>query len=235
MNIAVFYHCLFVGGPKKTFLPLAFCIVTDQMQQLRLSGLLNRADYFYVGINGGPESIEYARITIPRKAEIQFHGTQCHTENRTLLALEQHVKQNPDDLILYFHSKGATKTARQDSEHAGQWRDCMMRNLVMNWQRCVADLKHFESVGCHWLTKQGSDKSQSLWGGNFWWARASFLQTLPPLCDRTRIIISGLDALESRYEAEVWIGNGKRLPTVRDYHPVNPAFRGACSNYESRN
>jgi hypothetical protein len=76
-----------------------------------------------------------------------------------------------------------------------------------------------ESVGCHWLTGKSADHNQNLWGGNFFWAKASFLRTLPSIYERGIIKVSGIKSIESRYEAEVWIGNGARLPIVKDYHP----------------
>jgi hypothetical protein len=103
----------------------------------------------------------------------------------------------------------------------------MMRNLIWGWKQCVFDLDRYESVGCHWLTNQSQDFNQNLWAGNFWWAQASFLATLPSIYKRTRIEVSGIDSLESRFEAEVWIGNGPKLPKVKDYHRQHP-MKGMC-------
>lgn len=69
------------------------------------------------------------------------------------------------------------------------------------------------------MTGTDTPPGQSIWAGNFWWAKSDFLRTLPSIMNRERIKISGLGAAESRFESEVWIGNGPRLPRVRDYHP----------------
>lgn len=227
--IAIFYHCLLVGGTPPDLLPNAFCVVDEQMQQLMRSGLLNVAERFVVGINGGKESDNYANMVIPPKAKRVSHGLQSRSENLTIVEVENWVRDHPDWYVLYFHSKGATKTDPCFIEHGTKWRQCMMRSCITNWRQCVADLdRGFESVGCHWLTKMGSDQSQNYWAGTFFWAKSNFLRTIPSIYTRARIKMSGISSLESRFEAEAWIGTGPRLPMVRDYHPVNPSVRGSC-------
>ena len=226
-QIAIFYHCLLAIGDPPDLLPGAFSVVDEQMDWLKKSGLLNYTSKFVVGINGGEESNDLANLVIPAQAERVMHGLSSRSENLTILEIEKWVKDHPNWNVLYFHSKGATQNPNDILRIS--WRSCMMRNLVINWRRCVSDLDlGYDSVGCHWLKKMGSDHSQNYWAGNFWWAKSNFLQTLPPMSDRIRIKMSGISSLESRYESEVWIGNGKRLPNVKDYHPVNPSIKGAC-------
>jgi hypothetical protein len=190
------------------------------MDTLKKSGLLDYASKFVVGINGGQESDELANLLLPPKAERILHGLDSRSENLTILEIEKWVKDNPDWNVLYFHAKGATHTDPDYAIKRAPWRRCMMRNLVTAWQRCVNDLdRGYESVGCHWLTNMGSDRSQNYWGGNFWWAKSNFLRTLPPMTERYRIKLSGISSIESRYEAEVFLGTGPRLPHVKDYHP----------------
>lgn len=229
--IAIFFHCLFVSGNPPDLLLKAFDVVDEQVEQLNLSGLLDAASDFVVGINGGRESDGYAHISIPANARRVMHGLESKSENLTIVEIEKWIPSHPDWYVLYIHSKGATKTDPYWINQSDLWRRCMMRHLVLNWRKCISDLERgYESVGCHWLRGMGSDHSQNYWGGNFWWAKSNFLRTLPSIYERGRIKTSGISSLESRYEAEVWIGNGPRLPMVRDYHPVNPSIRNACVN-----
>lgn len=225
--IAIFYHSLFfMGDPPELRVP-AVTIAAEQMAFLRLSGLLDKASTMVVGINGGTESVPIADAVLPNMAFRLFHGLASRSENFTLVALEKWLPGHEDWNVLYMHAKGATK--RVGDAHSAQWRNCMMRHLVGNWRKCVADLEAgYDSVGCHWLTPPTTPPGQYIWAGNFWWAKASFLATLPSIYERARIKESGIGALESRYEAEVWIGNGQRRPKVKDYHPQNPSVRGAC-------
>lgn len=214
--IIIFFHGLFYLGSPPELIPDSIGIIREQMAQLKASGLLDTAKQMVVGINGASESLEIARLLIPEKAEIILHGLDSRNENLTICAMHEFAKGHPDYYILYFHAKGSSK--KNQTDHITNWRNCMMKHLVTNWWRCVSDLDvGFESAGCHWMTHQ-ADGTQSIWAGNFWWAKASFLRTLPSMMLRERIKMSGIKSLDSRYESEVWIGYGPRLPRIKDYH-----------------
>lgn len=220
--IAIFYHCLFALDRPDNVLQRACEIVCGQMQMASRSGLVDAASHFVVGVNGGLESVIYTKLFIPPKAQCVFHGLKSHAENPTIVLLERWLADHPDWYVLYFHAKGCTHPP--DSTYgltvSDPWRNTMMGHLVLRWRQCVADLDAgAEAAGCNWLTGMGWDKSQNLFGGNFWWAKSDYLRTLPSIMARERIKTSGLLAAESRYESEVWIGNGPRLPKVAVYHP----------------
>ncbi len=192
-------------------------ISAEQMEMMQDCGLTDTADEIRVGINGGEQDLIYAQSVLPAKAKTVFHGAQCKNECRTILMVEEFVKTHPNWVVLYFHAKGATHPPTDTNSHA--WRYCMMYHLITQWARCVTDLENdFESVGCHWLPK--ILPGQNIWGGNFWWATANYLRTVPSImnCPRIKTGQSKLDDLDTRYEAEVWMGNRRKLPIVRDYH-----------------
>jgi hypothetical protein len=216
--IAVFYHTLFFRDAE--FLPSALTITCQQMHLLEYSGLASFAKEIHIGINGGEESRAFASM-LPMKANLTFHGLQSKAENLTICELEKWAPSHPGWNVLYFHCKGGTHAPGDNygDNVSKPWREMMMRKLVSNWAQCVGDLENgFESVGCQFLRGM-CDGSQNIWAGNFWWATSDFLRTLPSIRLRDRIRISGIGAAESRFEAEVWIGNGPRLPKVREYIP----------------
>lgn len=227
--IVIFHHGLFFLGEPPRLLPAAVDIATEQVQLLKASGLWDAASEIHVGINGGIESEPLATSRFPEKANIVYHGLACRNEIRTILMIEKWVREHDDEAyILYEHQKGSTHPVGH--ELSTRWRRCMQRHLVTNWRQCVRDLETVESVGCHWMEPPATPATQYIWAGNFWWARNSFLKTLPSIMERARLKESGIDALESRYEAEVWIGNGPRPPTHIDYHGPNwtPAKIHTC-------
>ena len=227
-KIAVFYHCLFYMGDPPEFLPNALAVVKEQMKTLKRSGLEDTAKEIVCCVNGSGESEEIARRELPKKSRIVMNGIHSRCENRTILELEKWVQSHEDYLVLYFHTKGSIHF----EEFNRMWRGCMMKHLVSNWPQCVKDLEAgYESVGCHWMEPPQVPHTQYIWAGNFWWAKASFLSTLPSIMLRERIKKSGLDSLESRYEPEVYLGNGSRPPIVRDYHGPrwNPGMWTTCS------
>ena len=216
--IVIFYHCVFNIDGKH--LPASRPIVHEQMQLLKKSGLEDAASEIYVGINGDESSKVYANGLLPEKAKVFYHGAQCRNELRTLLLAQNWVREHKGEAyLLMLHSKGASHPP--NSEYAKNmstpWRLRMMKHCVEDWRRCVMDLRMFDAVGAHWLTEQGWDKSQFYFAGTCYWVRASFLRTIPLVTTRQRIKDSGIDSLESRFEAEVVLSIGKHLPFVRSY------------------
>jgi hypothetical protein len=217
--IIIFHHAVFeIAGEM---LPAALDICFDQMEALRSSGLLDAAAEMYCGVNGGQSSKMFADGLLPKKATIVYHGDACRNENRTILMMQDYAKSAKGEAYLFYqHQKGSTHATGSDyASFAGRWRQRMMHHCVTNWRTCVADLDAgFEVACCHWLTGQGWDRSQHFAAGTIYWTKASFLATVPSLLTRQRIKDSGIDSIESRFEAEVLIGNGPRLPRVKDYY-----------------
>jgi hypothetical protein len=131
-------------------------------------------------------------------------------EQVTLQALYTWLHQTPGEFaILYAHTKGA----HRQNEHEDGWRRLMTRELVTTAPRCRKLLtKGYDTVGCLWMTPERNTLppvpvTTPFYGGNFWWATASYLRTLPPVGN-------------SRHDAEFWIGLGTpraydRLPNGR--------------------
>jgi hypothetical protein len=106
-------------------------------------------------------------------------------EQVTLERLRQYACAHPESLISYAHPKGSYHaTERQDN-----WRKAMEAACTTEWRQRVEDLRDHDAVGLHWLAER------RFFGGNFWWATARYLSTLPsPRGDR--------------HDAEAWIGLG---------------------------
>jgi hypothetical protein len=212
-KLAVFYHCA-ISGPRIPSPTYAESVVCEQMAALKASGLAEVAEGILVGVNGGDGDLLEVMPMIPLKALVYTQGRQGESEIPTLDMLRGWLPGHEDWFVLYHHSKGVSCPADNIKE---RWRARMERVCVWDWKYCVASLiAGFDSVGCHWLTKDnfsGRVKTP-YWGGNFWWATAKFLLTLPPLPP---------DSHANRYAAESWIGSGPRIPKVKDYYPGWPA------------
>jgi len=219
-NIAIFYHCLFYLDGTLSPLPSAAPIVYEQMQLLKDSGLLKQADFMLVGINGGQESLQLAKQLLPEKAQIVLHGLKSRSENLTIVEIEKWVPTHPGWNVLYFHSKGATHPpgSPYGDGTSAPWRRGMMYDLVTCWRNCVVDLQSGNDVVCSHFMRNMADGTQHIAAGNFWWASSDFLKTVPSIYLRDRIKMSGIGALESRYEAEVWLCNAG-IPKVKEYRP----------------
>lgn len=217
--IAIFFHTVFVKDTGEPF-PMAVPIVMEQMQAMKDSGLLASVSYFVVGVNGGEESYSIVNTIFPPHVVRAYHGKECKAENLTIVELEKWVKDHPGWNILYLHSKGASHAPEEpySVNVSTPWRHGMMKHLVTNWRACVAALEAGHDIAAaHWMWSM-ADGSQHIPAGNFLWLTSDFARKLPSIFLRERIRTSGIAALESRYEAEVYWGNGPR-PNVKQFAP----------------
>lgn len=218
--IAVFFHCAANIKNVPALHPLS--VVREQMEALNKSGLVNSAAEILIGVNGNGVQVNPYLSKFPEKAQPVMHGPDSMSENATILLIERWAKSHPGWHVCYFHAKGSSVL----NPAATDWRRCMTGKLVTNWQKCVEALESGkEAVGCHWV--RGLDATQHYFAGNCWWAESDFLNTLPSILDRGCIKKYGLLSAKCRYEAEVWLGNGKRLPKILDFHPGWP-HHGYC-------
>jgi hypothetical protein len=190
------------------------------MAALKSSGLEDAASEIYCGVNGGAESEGYAECLLPKKSHKVYHGLESKAENLTIVMLENWCKTHDDWNVLYFHAKGATHAlgSPYGEGTSKPWRQRMMRDLVVNWRECVAALDWGYDIACSTWMWGAADGTQHIPAGNFLWVKSSFAKKLPSIFHRDRIKLSGIASLESRYEAEVYWGNGPR-PNVKQFSP----------------
>lgn len=210
--IAVFYHCKISGEgvPSEDF---ATEVMMMQMQALKASGLETAASEIHIGVNGGPGDALTVSCFCSPKAQFHVHGPQARSEIPTQKVMEAWLPGHPGWYVLYHHTKGITHPNHPAYD---AWRNRMGQECVMNWRRCLDDLrKGADAVGCHWLTpeKYPGAVSSPFFGGTFWWAKSDYLLQLPKLPEAT---------WENRYEAESWIGRRRPYPKVVDYIPCWP-------------
>lgn len=139
-------------------------------------------------------------------------------EQVTLREIHRDVCQRPGELaVLYAHTKGA----RDNSAWNADWRRSMTFHVVSQWQHALSLLSRgYDTAGCHWLTPERHHNppdyivTTPMYGGNFWWAKGSYLRTLPPAETRRQLQGAG------RFQAEEWIGLGS--PRAADLLPGWP-------------
>lgn len=145
-------------------------------------------------------------------------------EQVTLTALRDYACSCiAEEAILYAHTKGAWHSNPLNE----CWRRSMTRHVVGQWQRCarLVTSGSYDTAGCHWLTPEAysgrADYAVTVpvYAGNFWWARAGYLRTLPPLQH------------DHRHRAEEWIGLGS--PEAFDLLPGWPSME-LCASQETK-
>lgn len=159
----------------------------------------------YIGLVGTLKERENMRSRIfDRYRSTSLSVSYCASkaegyEQPTIRAMHQRCKELPADMpVLYTHAKGSYST----SGFNDNWRRTMDERLVPAWPEILGYLSEADTVGMYWR-----EAPKPHFSGNFWWATAGYLASLPEVTD------------ETRYDAEFWIGQGK--PSFRDLDPVH--------------
>ena len=211
MKIAIFYHIAQMG--------MGAFIYQQQIHRLYASGLIGAADYIHFGVNGNQEL-----FNVPNNTKVIYN--QNHKEEtETLMLLRDFCKKNLDYKILYFHTKGVTK----ESLNGESWRLYMEYFVIDKWKECIEYLNNYDAVGSNlkilgpttWSdgTQSWEKEGTQHFVGNFWWANASYVNTLND------------EFLKSdfRLDREFWIGTGngkmKSLYQPDDYEPYTHFYQ----------
>jgi len=212
MKIIVAYHAYMFGQYMD--------MMTEQFRLLIHSGLYNACDKLYIGIttseNMEPKhGIEWAKgfynfatsgKTEPeKKVEIVVYPENLELR-QTLCWIRDYSKENPDDYILFFHTKGMTCKEQPfvDCAAVTDWRRYMEYFVIERWKDCIQKLDEgYDACGVLW----NSDTSLGFYphfSGAFFWVKASYINTL------NHDYLNG----KSYYDQEFWIGTN---PDVKIY------------------
>lgn len=182
-------------------------LVGEHIDCMEVCGLLPNLDRWVVGIEGTEENAEraieflYSELHPSRHSRLDpvWVGEDGWEQPTLRLAQE---KVSLGELVFYAHSKGASKSVREEIRFSQNWRGWMMYHLIGNWSQCV---KVLETTGVQLVVPEWfshtSGESRELYGpgwfspGNFWWADGGFLSEIPPPLDR------------SRFNAETWFSD----------------------------
>lgn len=206
MTLRHYYHVYAVEGWES--------VVGEHLDAIMHSGLHHafETDGFHIGVVGDYDErnkvVDFCRQRLPT---IVVAMMDRGFEQVTLNAMRRWERIFPfDGSILYAHTKGVSDPSAINVA----WRHSMETKLVYEWTEALRWLSapNTDAVGCHWLTPETYPDMVTIpfFGGNWWWANASFIRGLDPVSD------------ESRWEAEAWLGRGN--PTTFDLLPGWPGF-----------
>lgn len=108
-------------------------------------------------------------------------------ETPTLNLIKEFSEKNPDNYILYLHTKGIRYWPENNS--VNDWINYMLYFLVEQNSMCTSILdKNYDVVGCNYINDQDKNNfkyansySYPYYNGNFWWGNTNYLRTLPTL------------------------------------------------------
>lgn len=211
MAVYGFMHAALLGSGEQIHL--------EQLETIRRTGLYDASEKISIGMLGR----NHRAFADHGKFEIAYRSRQVEEHEFPTLRMlhEAASRMQPDDHVWYIHTKGANSYRPNSQPGPLGWRRFMEYYVLQHWRFLRGALWGHDCAGV-----QLRPEPWPHFSGNFWWARASYLRTLPvPMLTR------------SRTEAEEWLGlMGPRFYTalrwcIPDLYAVMPD-PGLYSFYE---
>jgi len=191
--------------------------VSEHIEALTMSNLINNIYSFNIGIVGTKENREMVKSYLNEK-NIKFNvckEVDSGYEQETLdeiSNLEYINNLDENAYILYAHAKGSSNTENFEKE----WRKALTHNLIIKWEDCVKLLADNTIVGNQYTTQHNIAQipitvaypkgktliKHGMYNGNFWWSHLKNIQKLGKT-----IKIKKPDGTYDRGSAETWISN----------------------------
>lgn len=161
----VFYH-MYCGCP--TWKP----IVREHFMRILMSSVYEAAckiHCFAICPDGIREEVRDFVQSLGEKFVLE-DTTESGTEWFCLQRMADFLE--PDDKVLYLHSKGVTRVGQECYEHVQSWVDLMHYFLLSKYKECMECLEHCEVVGVNmWI-------HPTHFSGNFWYAQGRYIKSL---------------------------------------------------------
>ena len=224
-KVAIWWHVATINNWRDVF--------AEQVGKLVCTGLYDRAEIIWVG-KVGTELIPMFPLTKMQIADA--HNDPKKYEILTIQAMDAWVRQlkKPEEwAVFYLHCKGVGRQDIESQFNVSFWRRYMEWATIQKWSKCLRALDGCDACGV--------DLNLNPWphfAGNFWWARAEYLLTLPPATTLTtddpvraelrigesnramslhQLWNSGLNLYETKYLPENYINKQVLMPQGCEY------------------
>jgi len=182
-------------------------IAAAQGNRLHESGLFARTQEILAGVVG-PRTMLFDGV---RSA---YHPEAGLFEGWTLghlyaAAFEPPMIADPDALVWYIHTKGASWGVESS------WREALEACVIDDHACCIEALSDPRVGTCGPLV---AHNPFPFYAGNFWWARASYIRRLISPHDFGRWFVSR--GSELRYSFEAWIARGLEGSSIEEQDAV---------------
>jgi len=208
-----FMHSAMMGHWKE--------VNSEMLYTMEDSKLLYEAISLNIGVVGYEEKQFQLPFSINTTINVEHFGSLREYEYVTLESLriaciEMYTDQlwkykigiDEDEPIYVFYCCNAGVSHEKDrGDGYPDWRWLTSYFTHTRWRDCVAILDQgYDTVGVEWQTDPVPH-----WSGNFWWANAEYIATLPLLDDMKKFNAGkGISAkTHPRHGAEFWIGMNK--------------------------
>lgn len=200
--------------------------VSERLQQyvslMQESGLLDvaqRVVVSFIGKDPIPE-VPYTSVQ-PVHSSSDLQEFEVPTQQ----LLYEYAVSNPDAKILYLHTKGVGKEVNMCIE---EWVAYMIHFLVKEWKHAVESLESCVSCGVDL-----SAEPTLHYSGNFWWARADYIASLPPPSEFKNIERYPNPLHSERHNQEFWVCWNKSKPHCSLWNSNINVYHRHISRYPS--
>lgn len=191
-ELAIFIHAARLDGVEER--------LQEYIQGFEESGLLDACQQVYICTVG-----EKPLLYIPTQEKIRIQNVSKNLEDfevPTHQALWNYAREHPNSKILYLHTKGVGKSENVCIE---DWVQYMSYFCIDKWKEAVETLNTYDTAGVDLL-----DQPTLHYSGNFWWSRASYIQSLPSPTEFTEIEKYPNVWKSVRHNQEFWVCYGKK-------------------------
>ena len=169
MNIIGYIHICQKKGWERSFDMLFNCI--------KNSNLYESTTKIRLGIvSDNNKFIDNDRFK-DSKFEIIYKGNSSEYERPTLLHMRN--QSESDDIstrYYYLHTKGIRHFGNDNEKNIIDWINLMLYWNIEKWEKAMLVLNKFNTYGCNYYV---SNDHIDHYSGNFWWAKNSYIRTLP--------------------------------------------------------
>jgi hypothetical protein len=216
MKNKLYYHFYIPNAPSHWEL-----LLYEQLDCIEGSGLQHQCEV-EICVSSNQENYKKLQQNIKSYSFLKFswfditiEENKNHYEGTTLLKL--YIECSSYDNVGYIHSKGITLLSKE----VNRWRKVLEYGVIEKWNDNINALnKGYDVSGIFWMGNHFS--------GNFWWAKSSYIETLPrPVIEKWDKHNVPVDShWSSRYRYEGWIGIEN--PKANNVHQSKCIF-----NYQS--
>jgi hypothetical protein len=190
--IAIFIHTANVDGALQRLLQFA-----SLLEKTHLLHIANKIFISYVGAETSVFHTIHPSFTIVH-ASRHLEAYELPTQN----LIWNYAKDHSNSQILYLHTKGVGK---EKNECIEDWINYMLYFCVERWEEATHMLKDHDTTGVDLLQEPTMHYS-----GNFWWAKASYIQSLPQPYEFANLEKYPNPLNSLRHNQEFWICYSKK-------------------------
>lgn len=175
------------------------------LDTIEKSFLHHRVDTIFICFVGNSLSIDrkYSDELSSKLKYVKVSNDIKDYELPTLKFLYDYCNINPNNNILYIHTKGVGHEINPCIE---DWVNYMVYFLIERFDSCLEILKDYSTCGVDLR-----DYPILHYSGNFWWAKAAYIKSLPDPVDFSNLQKYPNPLNSQRHNQEFWICYNKNM------------------------